>query len=177
MFFEASRDLRVHIPDPGQQFENVVGPQCRVVTLSTFLDHILPPLPHNVNVSQVVNTLHRTGKRQYPNKPITLQGCWRGFNTAPCRNAHPAETAFNGLQSAVDSVITASGWAGDDRQLRLHYETNANPVAEPGERDANTLPDAGLFYGPDPSWRSIVVCGEHAKFDHPILANMVRDFI
>lgn len=155
MFYEAVIDLRVRIPEAGKCFQNVGG-MCRVVTLPTFLDRVLPPLPHHVNINRVVDTLHRTGKRSSPQKPITLRGHWKGFSVAPRQSKHSEETAFNSLQSVVDSIITASGWAGDGTQPGLHLEINVDPVAEPSERSADTLPDAGLFCGSSASWHSIV---------------------
>ena len=148
----------------GQSFLTAVG-TCLIVTIPHFLRHAAPSLRHNLDVDRVVKSLRASRPSASPQKAITKQGRWKGFAKDPKRAKRAERDSFGNLAAAVKEIVKASKLADKDIHPFLQFENNAHCEPSCPSRDKDTLPDAFLYHGSSPSWRSIAVCGEHQKDD------------
>ena len=149
----------------GQSFPTTAG-TCRIITVHEFLEQAAPHLRYNLDIDRIIRRLRTSPRKPSPQKAITKRGRWKGFAKNPAETSRAEREAFKYLGVAVGELVKASKLKGKDVQPFLHFENNANCDPTCPYRDgSDTLPDAYLYHGLSPSWRSIAVCGEHQKYD------------
>lgn len=137
------------------------------VPIRLFLDHVLPPLRHSLDVTQIAEQLCGPPGTTSRNTPITSRGRWRGFAQDPARSERSEQSAFCWLKSAFSAITKASSSAVGAIEPVLHFHNNTNCVMRSTARTASTLPDS--YFSLDesrlPTPSTIGVCGEHKKSD------------
>lgn len=67
-----------------QAIHTPIGP-AHEVPVEYFLRHVLPPLHHELDASQILRTLQST-RNGASNRPITRRDRWRGFPVDPAQS-------------------------------------------------------------------------------------------
>ena len=133
------------------------------VQLDVFLDRVLPPLPHGLKLSLVIENLLTVTKKKKRCMPVTQQGRLRGFANDPAVSSRSEETSFLNLKRAVSRIIKDAVRSGYTPTTSLEFYNNASCVMQSAARTSTCLPDSYLSRDGTHTWSSIVVCGEHKK--------------
>ncbi|PSS18944.1 hypothetical protein PHLCEN_2v3160 [Hermanssonia centrifuga] len=137
------------------------------VSVQFFLNRFLPPLSSGIDITGVVSSLKRRGRKGH--RAITDQGRWRSFAMDPKRRNEPEYDVFAPLIKVAEAISNE----GSIRHAiqALDYRHNAFPTLNLYDRTGISRPDAYLVSkgctrsGADLRWSDIVVPGEYHKED------------
>ena len=130
------------------------GPIGRV-SLAYFMQHIVPPLPDDLDVDEVMKALRRAskGKRslRHPG-PFAQNGRWRGFATkspsgdsrAPSLDHRTKEEGFKYFPSILTAISKVATSMLKNSTTPRRFVQKINPAQESPQElyPADTLPDA-----------------------------------
>lgn len=133
------------------------------VQLDVFLDRVLPPLPHGLNLSLVIEEMVTVTKKNKRCMPVTQHGRRRGFANDPAVSSRSEETSFLNLKRAVSDIIKDAARSGYTSTTGLEFYNNSSCVMQSAARTSTYLPDSYLSRDGTHTWSSIGVCGEHKK--------------
>ncbi|KAI5984940.1 hypothetical protein EDD15DRAFT_2374621 [Pisolithus albus] len=108
------------------------------VSLDYFESHVLPPLPHGVDVTKIKESLRDAA--------IWCEGSqqWAVFETNPKKSRKSEHDAFKPLSRVFDAVVHEARQTIGNRETTLKY--GSRPAKSPtSERSNSTRPDAFLL--------------------------------
>lgn len=138
-----------------------------VVPLNVFLHSILPPLPDNLDLSEVLRKLIKIETKPYS------PGRWRGFPDDPQNSRRPTEKVFLPLENLVNSILQVDG--SGETPFAFFQNPVCTTYAE--HRTSNELSDAFFSHGPATHWTDVVAFGEYNKGDTEMEAREVRNIL
>lgn len=134
--------------------------QAHEVPMQYFLQHVLPPLHHDLDASQILRTLKSTRNGTY-SRLITLRDRWRGFPVDPAQSKDSTTRVLQHLLDITKGIVGATGLEKQGVEPTLRFLENTSTM----DPALGTRPDVSLVHGSDSSWRSIAACGAYTKND------------
>lgn len=136
-----------------------------LIPVNIFLERVLPPLSKGVSVDATAAKLKRMGKKASSQRPITLEGRWRGFRQDPAAMKCQPCSAFRHFPEAVSAIMRASCTDVTQPHQMVTFRNNPAYIGDPREREAGGLPNAYLLLGLDATWANLIASGEYRKTD------------
>lgn len=153
----------VEISDPRCQIKTPFGP-CQELALKHFLDHVLPPLRHNLDPARIVATMKSSGKSS-SNKIITSNNRWRGFARDPASCEQSTYDTFKHLEAVVKAIVKVVSTDYGDVKPSSDFWSNHEPVSTCWSWSGDRFPSATFRRSPEHGWENAAVCGEYQKGD------------
>ena len=132
------------------------------VTTSYFLDNVLPPLPSELAVTDILASIRRYGKKSQ--RLITQQGRWRGFSEDPAKDTRDKQNIFVHFAAIIETISRAGAARGQTSNAKL-VQRLVRRAEVPEEPDETTLPDGCIVpIGSDKeTWEDIAAVGWYSK--------------
>lgn len=134
------------------------------LSITVFLDRVLPPLKDGVNVKNIAEKLACADERS-PCEPIIIAGRWRGFAQDPAKMECCGNLAFSSLPDTISAIIKASS---SDMQMSapgVYFRNDPSSVISSNSSTQGELPDAYLLCAERVIWSNIIASGEYRKTD------------
>lgn len=129
--------------------------------IECFLQHVLPPLPHDVHPTKILDYLLHAENFSAAQRPITQKGRWRGFPTDPAQMKTTQRQVFRRIENVVSAVLHASGSSVTPKTISFLH--NSPPRQTKITWTEDFLPELCLFRGETASWSSMVTFGDLRK--------------
>ena len=129
------------------------------VTTQYFLEHILPTLPPKLSVKDLLINLRRSGKKSW--RPITQQGCWRGFPDDLEGDPRDKRTTFAHFAAIVKAISAAAATRGYAATMKYTQHL----TEEGSALDGASLPDGYItpLGTEEGTWEEITAVGWYSK--------------
>ncbi|KAI0922896.1 hypothetical protein AcV5_009763 [Taiwanofungus camphoratus] len=135
-----------------------IGESVPQISIESFLNNILPPLPEEVDVDEVIAKLKKQGH-------ITRSNRWRAFTVDPRHSRLTEDKAFDPLKEISNAIAKATAkLTGADNVLDL--QNNPNVIPSSYTRSSKTRPDGCLILrrrGDAIRWADIGLSCEYKK--------------
>ncbi|KAI0943406.1 hypothetical protein AcW1_002575 [Taiwanofungus camphoratus] len=135
-----------------------IGESVPQISIESFLNNILPPLPEGVDVDEVITKLKKQGH-------ITRSNRWRAFKVDPRHSRLMEDKAFDPLKEISNAIVKATAkLTGADNVLDL--QNNPNVIPSSYTRSSKTRPDGCLILrrrGDVIRWADIGLSCEYKK--------------
>ncbi|KAI0943401.1 hypothetical protein AcW1_002572 [Taiwanofungus camphoratus] len=135
-----------------------IGESVPQISIESFLNNILPPLPEGVDVDEVIAKLKKQGH-------ITRSNRWRAFKVDPRRSRLTEDKAFDPLKEISNAIAKATAkLTRADNALEL--QNNPNVIPSSYTRSSKTRPDGCLILrrrGDAIRWADIGLSCEYKK--------------
>lgn len=124
------------------------------IPLSSFMEHLLPPLKDGINVSRVVASLAKRDRTLFTRR----RKSFKDFQTVPAQNVACENETFAPLGTICRKVCEhASSIAGEEQTCHLELRPDYAPWSE---RNSSTRPDAYFMLRSSEWYANIIVAAE-----------------
>ncbi|KAI0942787.1 hypothetical protein AcV7_010360 [Taiwanofungus camphoratus] len=135
-----------------------IGESVPQISIESFLNNILPPLPEEVDVDEVIAKLKKQGH-------ITRSNRWRAFTVDPRHSRLTEDKAFDPLKEISNAIVKATAKLTRADYV-LELQNNPNVIPSSYTRSSKTRPDGCLILrrrGDAIRWADIGLSCEYKK--------------